>query len=62
MLNFTFTNNEAKYKALILGIILTKEMRVKKLTVKSDFDLIIRQMNKEHGVKEPAFATYNDVV
>ena len=42
--NFNIFNNDAKYKALTIGLKMTKEFGVKKLKVFSDSQLIIGQV------------------
>jgi len=53
------TNNEAEYMAAILALkkfkqLLGKEVsKVSRVTLKSDSELLVKQMNKEYKVKEP---------
>ena len=55
-LEFPCTNNEAEYKALILGLKMAQEIRVRKVHVKGDFNLVIKQVQGEYGVKERRLA------
>ena len=43
-LQFPATNNEAKYKALLIGLSLAKALRAKSLIVQADSQLIIGQV------------------
>lgn len=49
----TVTNNVAEYTALIEGLGLASELGVKSLTVFSDSELLVKQMNGEYRVKNP---------
>lgn len=51
-LDFTASNNEAEYEALIAGLLMSKELRVKRLRVHSDSNLIVNQMNNHYHVKD----------
>jgi ribonuclease HI len=45
------TNNVAEYKALIAGLEEAKKLGAKKVVVRGDSELIVRQMNGEYRVK-----------
>ena len=47
------TNNVAEYKALILGLELAAEMGLEEIEVRSDSELLIRQMTGKYRVKNP---------
>jgi ribonuclease HI len=47
------TNNGAEYQALITGLREAKKLRAKKIVVRGDSELIIRQMRGEYRVKHP---------
>jgi ribonuclease HI len=47
------TNNVAEYSALVQGLALAAELGVKKLSVFSDSELMVKQMNGEYKVKHP---------
>jgi len=49
----TATNNVAEYTALIEGLGLASELGVKSLSVLSDSELLVKQMNGEYRVKNP---------
>lgn len=45
------TNNQAEYNALILGLTRLKELGAARVAVKSDSELMVKQMNGEYRVK-----------
>lgn len=45
------TNNEAEYKALLLGLNLALENNVKKIVCYLDSELVVKQLNGEYKVK-----------
>ncbi|MBD3208227.1 MAG: reverse transcriptase-like protein [Candidatus Nealsonbacteria bacterium] len=53
------TNNEAEYMAAILALKKFKQLlgkkvsKVSRVTLKSDSELLVKQMNKEYKIKEP---------
>src|SRR6476661_7789789 len=47
------TNNVAEYRALITGLQKAKELGAKRVLVRGDSELIIRQMRGEYRVKSP---------
>lgn len=49
----TATNNVAEYSGLLRGLELAAESGVKHLTVMSDSELLVKQMNGEYRVKNP---------
>jgi len=55
---FKANNNQAKYEALIAGILLVKEMGAKVLMAKSDSLLITGQVTDEFQAKDPQMAAY----
>ncbi|XP_068497658.1 uncharacterized protein [Phaseolus vulgaris] len=57
---FTFkvSNNQAEYEALIVGMLLAKEMGVKGLLAKSDSLLVTGQVTGEYQAKDPQMAAY----
>ncbi|KAJ0489324.1 putative nucleotidyltransferase, Ribonuclease H [Helianthus annuus] len=58
--NFQTTNNEAEYEALIAGLRLAKEMKVKKLEVFTDSLLVSSQVNDSYVAKEPNMRRYKE--
>ncbi|XP_059638784.1 uncharacterized protein LOC132281065 [Cornus florida] len=61
-LEFRATNNKAEYEALLAGIKLAKELNVKNLTVFSDSQLIVRQVNSEYETKDEMMEVYHSAV
>lgn len=43
--DFRISNNEAKYKALIVGVMMAKELGIPCLMVHGDYQLVINQVN-----------------
>ncbi|XP_059630114.1 uncharacterized protein LOC132273100 [Cornus florida] len=61
-LEFNATNNEAEYEALIAGLKLAKELKIKNLIAYSDSQLIIRQVTGEYGTKDKTMEAYRTAV
>ncbi len=47
------TNNVAEYRALLAGLAQAAELRGRRLEVRSDSELLVRQMQGEYRVKSP---------
>jgi ribonuclease HI len=47
------TNNEAEYRALLLGLAKARELGLGRLEVKCDSELLVRQLNGIYRVKQP---------
>jgi ribonuclease HI len=54
------TNNVAEYRALITGLLEAKKLGAKKIVVRGDSELIIKQMLGEYRVKNPDMKTLYD--
>ncbi|XP_059638598.1 uncharacterized protein LOC132280855 [Cornus florida] len=61
-LKFQATNNEAEYETLLAGLELAKELKVRNLTVFSDSQLIIRQVNGEYETKDVMMEAYHSAI
>ncbi|XP_057755528.1 uncharacterized protein LOC130974687 [Arachis stenosperma] len=61
-LDFSCTNNEAEYEALMLGLKMAQEVDIKKLHVKGDSNLIIQQILGGYGTKERSLALCREQV
>jgi ribonuclease HI len=61
-LNFQCTNNIAEYEALILGLKLLKNLGAKRIAIRGDFELIIKQIKGEYFAKHPRLRAYRNVV
>lgn len=59
-LSFRFwtTNNDAKYKALIVGLKLAHKLRLSKIRVLSDSQLVVNQKKGEYVAKGTKKSTY----
>ncbi len=56
------TNNEAEYMGLIIGLILCIQLRIKRVKIYGDSQLVIKQMTGEYAVKnERLKVLYEDV-
>lgn len=51
-LNFPFSNNKTEYEALILGLLATKERKIKRLEIVGDSKLVILQTEGVYALKE----------
>lgn len=61
-LEFSCTNNEAKYEALIIGLTTTLNMGILRLRVQGDLKLIIKQVNGEFELNEISLMYFRMVV
>ena len=52
-LAFKASNNQSEYKALIVGMLLAKEMGTQSLLAKSDSLLVTGQVTGEYQAKDP---------
>jgi len=55
---FKASNNQVEYEALVVGMLLAKEMGARSLLVKSDSLLVIGQLTSEYQAKDPQMAAY----
>lgn len=61
-MNFPCSNNEAKYEALILGLLATKERKISRLEIVEDSKLVILQTEGVYTLKELTLAPYRTTV
>jgi ribonuclease HI len=47
------TNNEAEYRALLLGLQKARELGLSKVEIRCDSELMVRQLNGSYRVKQP---------
>jgi ribonuclease HI len=47
------TNNEAEYQGLILGLEAAATLRPRRLTIRSDSELVVRQLAGQYRIKAP---------
>ena len=57
-LDFSATNNEAKYEALLMGMAMTQRMGGKSIKVFSDSRLVVNQVKGEFEVKDERIQGY----
>jgi ribonuclease HI len=57
-LEFSCTNNEAEYEALIQGMILAQEMKIEHLVVTGDSELVINQVTQRYKIKKERLKLY----
>jgi len=62
VLKFKTSNNQAKYETLITGLVLAKDIGMKKLQCKTYSQLMVGQIKGELHVKDPMFLKYHNVV
>ncbi|XP_068475100.1 uncharacterized protein [Phaseolus vulgaris] len=55
---FKASNNQAEYEALIVGMLLAKDMGARSLLAKSDSQLVTGQVTEEYQAKDPQMAAY----
>ncbi|XP_074299439.1 uncharacterized protein LOC141630541 [Silene latifolia] len=58
---FKATNNEAEYKALILGLQLALDLKIRHLQVYSDSQLIINHVNNSYAARDPTMMAYLEI-
>ena len=59
---FSITNNMMKYEDLLTGLRLARRIRVDRLKVVANSQLVIRQVTREYEVTDPVIKTYNGIV
>ncbi|KAL5785135.1 hypothetical protein ACOSQ2_007527 [Xanthoceras sorbifolium] len=59
---FKTTNNEAEYEALIAGLTLAKDLHVERIKVRSDSQLIVRQLQGSYQARDSKMSTYLTLV
>jgi ribonuclease HI len=61
-LQYATTNNEAEYEALLTGLKLAKALGATELDIRSDSQLIVRQVNGDYEAKEERMQQYLNLV
>jgi ribonuclease HI len=57
------TNNVAEYQAIILGLEMAAELKPRRLTIRSDSELMVRQLAGQYRIKAPHLKPlYNQVM
>uniref|UniRef100_A0A2N9F0E4 Uncharacterized protein n=1 Tax=Fagus sylvatica TaxID=28930 RepID=A0A2N9F0E4_FAGSY len=57
-LDFPCSNNDVKYEAYLTGLALARELRIKRLKVRGDSNLVVSQAKEDFALKEPSLAPY----
>jgi ribonuclease HI len=57
-LEFSCTNNEVEYEALIQGMILAQEMKIEQLIVIGESELVINQVTQRYKIKKERLKLY----
>jgi ribonuclease HI len=60
--NVDCTNNVCEYEALVVGLEAARRMKIKKLEVFGDIELIIKQVNRKYQAKHPRLRSYRNCV
>ncbi|VFQ90026.1 unnamed protein product [Cuscuta campestris] len=60
--NFKLTNNEAEYEALAGGLRLAQDLKINRVSIKSDSSLIVGQVTGNMEAREGRMAQYKDLV
>ncbi|XP_074299382.1 uncharacterized protein LOC141630466 [Silene latifolia] len=58
---FKATNNEAEYEALILGLQLALDLKIRHLQVYSDSQLIVNHVNNSYASRDPTMMAYLEI-
>ena len=61
-LGFRATNNESEYEATIAGLELVLAMGADSLSIQSDSQLVVRQVNAEFASRDPRMTKYASLV
>ena len=61
-LNFSATNNEAEYEALLKGMVMVQKMGGKAVRVFSDSKLVVGQVRGDLEARDPRMQEYLDQV
>lgn len=58
MLKFKASNNRGEYEALVTGLELARNIGVRRVTCRTDSQLVVGQMNSNFQVKDDYFLRY----
>ncbi|XP_073101479.1 uncharacterized protein [Elaeis guineensis] len=56
--DFSATNNETEYEALIMGLRIAKDLRVQNLRIRTDFQLVAGQVKGDYKAREESMKKY----
>ncbi|XP_074355306.1 uncharacterized protein LOC141694049 [Apium graveolens] len=59
--DFKATNNEAEYEALIMGLTIAKDMKIKNIDVSCDSLLVFNHVKGSYEAKDPKMVAYLDI-
>jgi ribonuclease HI len=57
-LHFLASNNAAEYEALVNGLRIAVELRIKRLEIRGDSKLVVAQVMKDKNCVDPKMAAY----
>ena len=55
---FKVTNNQSEYEALLVGLKIAQELKIKNIKIFSDSQLIVGQVSGEYEARNPTMASY----
>lgn len=61
-MDFDYSNNEAKYEALITGLKILKKLNAEGISAYGDLELVIKQVKGEYQAKHPQMRAYRNAV
>jgi ribonuclease HI len=61
-LHFPASNNTSEYEALINGLQIAVELRIKRLEIRGDSELVMGQVMKDKNCVDPKMAAYCQAV
>ena len=61
-LDFPVSNNEIEYEAILAGIHLAQSVSSEKLLMRSDFQVVVRQVNGEYEMRDQRMARYMGLI
>jgi ribonuclease HI len=61
-LHFPTSNNATEYEALINGLRIDVELRIKRLEIRGDLELVVGQVMKDKNCVDPKMAAYYQAV
>ena len=60
-LDFDCTNNESKYEVMLLAILALKKLKVMRVVLRGDYEMVINQMTSEYQARHPWMRSYRNV-
>ena len=61
-LDFPMSNNETKYEAILAGIDLVTSVSSEKIIIRSDFQLVVGQVNEEYETRDYHMIKYVSLI